>query len=57
MDLSSLPMYENNDCDDYDDDHNDHDNDDDEILKGWGSCILGFLDPRFELPQPDHTEH
>ena len=49
-------MYENNDCDDYDDDHNDHD-DDDEILKGWGSCILGFLDPRFELPQPDHTEH
>ena len=50
-------MYENNDCDDYDDDHNDHDNDDDEILKGWGSCLLGFLDPRFELPQPDHTEH
>ena len=26
------------------------------MLKGWWSCLLGLLNPRLKLPQPDHTE-
>ena len=45
-------MFDDNDCDDHNDDPDD---DLDEILKGWRPCLLGLLNPRLELSEPDHT--